>query len=157
MFKRYKRQADGSLLYREAWAACDMVTEHWGTCGTRGEIEDHAVLNSESAQQVLDRLESAVASNGFEPIPIDDMVLLIIEYPIEGHGSAKDLERRHALEDAYNDLIGWLGLGQLDGGSIGSGSMEIALLVVDFDTAKAALEANVAGTEMDGFSQIYQV
>jgi hypothetical protein len=84
------------------------------------------------------------------------MELLIVEYPIDGMGSEADLDRRHQLEDGFNELVGWLGLGILDGGSIGSGTMEVALLVVDFGIAKAALEARTVGTELAGFTRIYR-
>jgi hypothetical protein len=82
------------------------------------------------------------------------MKFLIVEYALDTWGTPDDLERRHKLEDQFDDLIGWLGLGHLDGGSIGSGTMEIALLVVDYGIAKAALERATKGTEMEGFTRI---
>ncbi|MGH8498656.1 MAG: hypothetical protein ACRERV_07615, partial [Methylococcales bacterium] len=69
--------------------------------------------------------------------------------------SKADLKKRHSLEDRLNDLLGWTGLGNFDGGSIGSGSMEVCCYVVDFDIAKAAIESELAGTKFADYSRIY--
>lgn len=54
-----------------------------------------------------------------------------------------------------NETLGWTGLGNCDGGSIGSGAMEVCCFVVDFDTAKSVIESDLEGTEFAGFSRIY--
>jgi hypothetical protein len=85
------------------------------------------------------------------------MPMLIVEYAIDAFGSSNDLDRRHKFEDSLNNLIGWLGLGHLDGGSIGSGTMGVALQVVDFAIAKRALEEASRNTDLGGFSRIYRM
>jgi hypothetical protein len=156
LFKLYKRGQAGQLLYHEAWSANTRVVEHWGVCGERSETKDYPVSSDSAARRTLKKLEKSAAFKGYSSIPEENMVFPVIEYPIEGHGSTADLDRRHALEDAFNELVGWLGLGHLDGGSIGSGTMEVALRVVDFDIAKSAVEANAAGTKLIGFNRIYR-
>jgi hypothetical protein len=157
MFKLYKRDMDGRLLYHEAWANGSSIVEHWGICGERGNTREHAAPTEPDIQRILDGLAEAARSRGYAPILEEDMELLVVEYSIDGMGSTADLDRRHQLEDRFNELVGWLGLGELDGGSIGSGTMEIALIVVDFEIAKAALEAHAVGTGLAGFTQIYRV
>ncbi|HEY1717808.1 MAG TPA: hypothetical protein VGH42_05860, partial [Verrucomicrobiae bacterium] len=61
------------------------------------------------------------------------------EYAIEGMGNATDLKKRHGLEERMNETLGWTGLGLCDGGSIGSGTMEVCCYVVDFQIAKDAI------------------
>jgi hypothetical protein len=68
---------------------------------------------------------------------MDDHDILLVEYPIDGMGTGDDLKKRHRLEDRMNETLGWTGLGMCDGGSIGSGSMEVCNYVVDFEVAKA--------------------
>lgn len=155
MFKFYKRTSD-SLLYHEAWANGAVVIEHWGRCGDRGETQEHPAEGADQTARVLGVIANAALKAGFKPISERKMAMLIVEYPIDDT-TPETLQRRHQLEDQFNELIGWLGLGHLDGGSIGSGTMEVALEVVDFELAKAALEKATAGSELAGFSRIYKM
>ena len=52
-----------------------------------------------------------------------------------------------------NETLGWAGLGNCDGGSIGT--MEICNFVVDFPLAKAVIEADLKGTEFENYTKIY--
>jgi hypothetical protein len=56
------------------------------------------------------------------------------------------------VESYLNEQLGWFGLGFCDGGSIGSGSMEAACPVVDFDIAATALAPELAKSSLSGFS-----
>jgi len=47
---------------------------------------------------------------------------LEVECKIEGFGTVSDLDKRHKLEGVLNELLGWTGLGHVDGSSIGSGT-----------------------------------
>jgi hypothetical protein len=69
-------------------------------------------------------------------------------------GTTADLDKRHKLEAKLNETLGWTGLGMCDGGSIGSGTMEVCL-VVDFALAKSVIETDLQGTEFADFSRIY--
>ncbi len=44
-----------------------------------------------------------------------DEELLLIEYAIDGMGTAEDLDKRHRLEERMNETLGWTGLGSFDG------------------------------------------
>lgn len=94
-------------------------------------------------------------ADGFAEFAEDDHRSLLVEYEVDGFGTDADLEKRHSLEDRMNDLLGWTGLGHCDGGSIGSGTMEVCCLVVDFDKAKLVIEADLAGTAYSNFTRIY--
>jgi hypothetical protein len=102
-------------------------------------------------KQVLKR---AIAA-GFEPIDPDDHAILLIEYAIKGMGTVKDLDKRHALEYRMNETLGWTGLGHCDGGSIGSGTMEVCCYVVDFETARRVVEKDLKGTKFANYSRIF--
>jgi len=56
-----------------------------------------------------------------------------------------------------NHVTGWLGLGHCDGGSSGSGTMEVFCIVVDFALAKAALERELRDSPFAGFGRIYRM
>lgn len=70
-------------------------------------------------------------------------------------GTEVDIEKRHRLESRMNETLGWTGLGECDGGSIGSGSMEVCTFVVDFDVAKAVIMQDLAGTEFANYTRIF--
>lgn len=70
-------------------------------------------------------------------------------------GTAIDLKKRHALENKMNGILGWAGLGHCDGGSIGSGTMEVCCFVVDFPIAKRVIEEKLKETEFSDYSRIF--
>jgi len=70
-------------------------------------------------------------------------------------GSAADLKKRHALEDRMNEVLGWVGLGQCEGGNIGYGTMEICCLVVDFELARNVIAADLAGSAFADYRRIF--
>jgi hypothetical protein len=55
-----------------------------------------------------------------------------------------------------NEVLGWTGLGHCDGGSIGSGTMEVCCMVVDVDIATRVIESDLKNTEFEDYSRIYE-
>ncbi len=66
-------------------------------------------------------------------------------------GTDEDIEKRFRLQDMMDELLGWNGLGHCDGGSTGSGTMEVCCFVVDYNIAK-----EIIGTEFEDYSRIYK-
>jgi hypothetical protein len=152
--KLYKR-IDGVLHYHEAWATGGKIMEHWGVAGERGQTAEHKLpKNADPETAVADVLGQAVAE-GYVSVDEIGEATLLIEYAVEGFGTPADLKKRHALEDRMNETPGWTGLGNCDGGSIGSGTMEVCCFVADFEVAKRVIEADLAGTELADFTRIY--
>src|SRR5262249_40292728 len=143
------------LHYHEAWAHGSKITEHWGKVGERGETAEHKRNKKLSEEENLEQVLSKPLSEGFKPIDDDDHAILMIEYPIDGMGTTKDLDKRHALEDRMNEILGWTGLGNCDGGSIGSRTMEVCCFVVDFKIAKRVIEEDLSNTKFADYSRIY--
>lgn len=56
---------------------------------------------------------------------------IVVQYRINGFGGESDLERRHQIEDLLGDAFETADIGFLDGGDIGSGSMNIFLYTHD--------------------------
>ena len=156
MLKLFKR-IDGKLRYHEAWTeeGNGVTVEHWGTVGDRGESKTHPLPKRFSEKKLLKGILDPAAKQGYEAIDFEDHATLLVEYRITGMGTPADLAKRHALEDRLNETLGWAGVGHCDGGSIGSGTMEVCCLVVDFEIAKRVIEHDLAGTEFAGFSRIY--
>ncbi len=143
--------------YWETWEQ-DSGTHvvHWGRLGTRGESRAVTSTSMQQAEAVLQREVDELVSQGYAPVDPDDHAVLLVEHAVDGMGNAADLDKRHRLEDRLSETLGWTGLGACDGGSIGSGSMEVCCLVVEFELARKVIEADLAGTEFADYRRIFE-
>lgn len=154
MIKLYKRLPDGTLAYHEVWIDEIKIIEHWGKAGTRGQSQIHEMKSTNEEKELQLVLQSA-RHEGFTEIDLDHHRTLLVEYAVQGMGTTADLDKRHKLEEKLNETLGWTGLGMCDGGSIGSGTMEVCCFVVDFALAKSVIETDLQATEFADFSRIY--
>ena len=97
------------------------------------------------------------ANEGYHEIDDENQIYLEIQYLVRGFGTEQDINKRHRLEDRMNETLGWTGLGHCDGGSIGSGMMEVGCIVVDFDIAERIIKQDLARTEFDGYHKIVKI
>lgn len=155
MNKLYRKAEDG-IHYWETWEVDGVHTVHWGKVGERGqEKEFRNFLLRSAAKTVQAQIEEKTAE-GYEELPEEEWQSLLIEYAVSGMGSPTDLDKRHRLEERLNETLGWTGLGHCDGGSKGSGTMEVCCLVVDFEVAAKVIEADLQGTEFADYTRIYR-
>lgn len=166
MLKLY-RLAEIAKEYWETWKESpDSYVVHWGDLGSggstkaipaeRGSDSDSNSGSGEDWPLQLCRQIDELLANGFSPIEIEDHDTLMIEFAVDGMGTTTDLEKRHRLQDHMSETLGWSGLGMCDGGSIGSGSMEVCCFVVDFALAKRVVEEDLKGTEFSNYTRIYK-
>jgi hypothetical protein len=155
MIKLFKR-INGGLHYHEAWSSGKTITEHWGLVGERGESCEHKKPWLKSEESALLEVLKAPLADGYAPLDDGEPIIVLVEYPVDGFGTPKDLDKRHALEARMNETLGWTGLGNCDGGSIGSGSMEVCCMVVDAEIAKRVIADDLKGTEFSDYSRIYE-
>ncbi|UAY52079.1 WGR domain-containing protein [Ferruginibacter albus] len=157
MLKLYKL-IDNKLHYWETWDKDDKTgIVHWGIVGERGqdkEVKSGLLTNfRKSIQKEIDEK----VKDGYSEFDEDNIAFLEIEYIIDGFGTDKDLDKRHRLEEKMDEVLGWTGLGHTDGGSIGSGTMEVGCVVVDFDIAKKVIEHSITNTEFSDYSRIFKM
>ena len=147
---------DEQKSYWETWDNDDgSHTVHWGDLGSEGNSK---AIKSSFLKSVEDKIQEAIykfLSDGYLPIEDENHHMLMIEYSIDGMGTADDVDKRHRLEERMNETLGWTGLGHCDGGSIGSGTMEVCNFVVDLEVAKAVIEKDLEGTEFQNYTRIY--
>jgi hypothetical protein len=101
------------------------------------------------------RVLQPAIDNGFCPTDHRDHFTLMIELSVDGMGTGADADKRHRLEKRMNEILGWTGLGGCDGGSIGSGTMEVCCFVVDLDIARRLIEQDIGCSEFFDFTRIY--
>jgi hypothetical protein len=153
MVKLYKL-IDGRLHYWETWDSDEKTAVvHWGIVGQKGEHKDvKSGIFSNFKKKVQKEIDDMLDVGYSE---FDEEQVAFLE--IDGFGKEEDLDKRHRLEERMDDVLGWTGLGHTDGGSIGSGTMEVGCVVVDFDIAKKVIEENLKGTEFENYSRIFKM
>jgi hypothetical protein len=156
MLKLYKRDS-GGLMYWETWDKNSRAgIVHWGNVGEKGESKEVSSGLFSNFRKDIQKEINVKIGEGFIEILEESLDRLVIEYKIEGMGTEEDLAKRHLLESKMNEFLGWRGLGHCDGGSIGSGTMEILCFVVDFNVAKKLIEEELKQTEFSDFSKIFK-
>lgn len=157
MLKLYK-QIGSELYYWETWGKNEKTgVVHWGIVGQRGQDKEiKSGLFSNFKKAIQKEIDEKI-KDGYAEFDEANYAFLEIEYIIDGFGTEEDLDKRHRLEEKMDDILGWTGLGHTDGGSIGSGTMEVGCVVVDFKIAKRVVEEKVKDTEFDNYSRIYKM
>lgn len=139
MIKLYK-QHDNKLQYWEAWIDGDFVVTHKGVVGSRGEQTRSKPGLMSTHEKRIQKLSSKPRKEGYADIPIEDHWTLTIQQRMTGDNAA-DLDHRNELIDKLNNMLGWIGAGHVDGGDIGSGTVNIFANIVSPDqTSPAVLE-----------------
>lgn len=142
--------------YWETWDNRDGThTVHWGILGERGDSKEVAASGPDEPPAEIQAEIDRFVADGYRPVEADRQRRLMIEYPVDGMGTPEDVARRHRLEDRMNETLGWTGLGHCDGGSIGSGTMEVCCFVVDFELARQVVVADLEGSEFSDHIRIY--
>jgi hypothetical protein len=155
MLKLY-RFSDDTKEYWETWDNDNgSHTVHWGELGTKGSSKTVKSSWFKKAEVVIQKEIDSLVRQGFHPIDEEDHIPLLIEYKVEGMGNGEDVEKRNRLENLLNETLGWTGLGACDGGSIGSGTMEVCNFVVDFKVAEIVIKKALVDTEFSNYTRIY--
>jgi hypothetical protein len=123
--------------------------------GTRGEQKQHSYDKELGESESLRRVLKSAAESGYQPLGSDGHEMVLVEYKIDGFGTAADLKKRHDLQDHLDETLGWTGLGKVDGGSIGSGTMEVCCFVVDVEVAMRVIAEDLRRTKFGDYSRIY--
>ncbi len=157
MLKLYKR-IENKLHYWETWEKDDKTAiVHWGIVGQIGEDKEIKSGLFSSFRKIVQKQIGEKLKDGYAEFDENEVAFLEIEYKIDGFGTEQDLGKRHQLEEKMDQVLGWTGLGHTDGGSIGSGTMEVGCVVVDFEIAKRIIEEKLNDTEFADYSRIYKM
>jgi len=155
MLKLYRKDA-GIINYWETWDKDNKTgIIHWGIVGEVGQSEEIKSGLLSNFHKKIQTIINKKIEEGYRQIDIDDHYTLLVEYLVEGMGTAEDIDKRTRLQNKMDEVLGWTGLGHCDGGSIGSGTMEICCLVVDFNLAKTVIERSLQNTEFANYTLIY--
>jgi len=157
MLKLYKL-VNNELNYWETWDNDEKsAIIHWGIVGQRGQIKQVKSEFFSNFHKVVQKEIDEKFKEGYAEFDDDNVTFLEIVYKIDGFGTEKDLDKCHKLEQRLNELLGWTGLGHVDGSSIGSGTMEVGCIVVDFEIAKEIIVKDLINTEFADYSKIYKM
>ncbi len=127
--KLYK-QSGSKLLYWESWAVDHTVTTHIGVVGFSGKIKEYKLSEKKDPEEYIERLAKRPRRKGYAEIALEDHWTLTIQQKMTGD-DISDLDHRNGLIDDLDNLLGWIGAGHVDGGDIGSGTINIYAFVLD--------------------------
>jgi hypothetical protein len=156
MLKLYKL-INNQLHYWETWDDEKTATIHSGIVGEPGEQNKVTGGLFSNFRKKVQKEIDAKLKEGYAEFDDHKMAFLEVEYIIDGFGTDEDLDKRHRLENHLDELLGLTGLGYVDGGSIGSGTMEAGCIIVDFDIAKKVIEESLKNTEFGDYSRIFKM
>ncbi|MES2469083.1 MAG: hypothetical protein V4675_17385 [Verrucomicrobiota bacterium] len=142
--------------YWETWEHRGVHTIHWGELGTKGQSKEIKSGFFKRAKSIVRKEMDEHIQAGYAAIDPENHFTLMIEYSVDGMGSADDVDKRTRLQGLMDETLGWTGLGHCDGGSIGSGTMEVCCFVIDFDLAKMVVAESLAGTEFENHTRLYE-
>ncbi len=155
MIRAYKEVND-DLLYFHIWETDEnKAVFYQGVMGNEGELEHVSANSSDELTDKINHKVDELNKTGWSGIDDDEYDVLIIEYKIEGDGTEAEHKKRQAVQDKMNEVLGWTGVGYCDGGSIGSGTMEICCIVFDYQLAYDIINEDLNETEFADFSRIY--
>ena len=126
-----------------------------GIIGKEGDYKEIKSGLFSNFREIIQKETDKYYADGFQEIDIEDHYTLLIEFSVDGMGAEQDVEKRTRLQDRMNEILGWNGLGHCDGGSIGSGTMEVCCYVIDFEIAKNVIENDLKETEFSDYLRIY--
>jgi hypothetical protein len=130
VLKLYKKEG-GGLLYWEAWVHEGTLTVHWGTVGQVGEEKSQPVPPDEDPDMAIAEAAGPLVDAGYDEPEPDAMAPLIVQYAVEGKGTGHDLEKRVAVEELLTDALGWTGNGEVEGGELREGLLQVHCRVMD--------------------------
>ena len=152
------KKIDNKLNYWKYWEK-DSKTGyiHWGEIGTKGQYKEvkSGIFNNQKNK--IEKERERKLNEGYSEFDENKLEFLEIEYLINGLGTMEELDKRHRLENEMDQILSWNGLGGSNGGSIGSGTMEVGCFVVDYEIAKKVIEENLKNTEFENYSRIFRM
>jgi hypothetical protein len=139
MIKLYKQH--GTMLhYWEAWIDDKQVATHQGIVGNRGDLKYVKPGLLSNHEKLIDKLSAKPRKDGFGQIEIEGHWMLTIQQQMTGDDNA-DLDHRNNLIEELDNMLGWIGSGHVDGGDIGSGTVNVfAYIVAPDQTSPVVLE-----------------
>ncbi|WP_052733031.1 hypothetical protein [Hymenobacter terrenus] len=154
LLKLYKKE-DHILHYWQTWnknSKSGFI--NWGIVGEKGSKETIRAKNKSEFEALIQERINEKRESGFAEAVAED--ILVIEYEAENM-TANKLKKLHRLGDHLDYLVGYTGLGALDGHGYGFGKMDVSVTVVDFEIARRVIVADLEDTIFGNYISITRV
>ncbi|MDA1015374.1 MAG: hypothetical protein O3A00_13100 [Planctomycetota bacterium] len=144
MIKLYKADTEGKLRYAEAWTveSAKSIILHTGSVGRDGKKQSFSWdATTEDEQTALERVLASARKDGYAEIPLDEHLWAVIQFRMKSAmGTKRELQKRHRIEKNLDTVLGWKGVGHVDGGDTGEFKMNIFTLVVNEEQGVPAIK-----------------
>jgi hypothetical protein len=138
VLKLYKKEGD-SLRYWEAWVDEGELVLHWGTVGELGEHQRSALPPDEDPDMAVAQAAEPLVDQGYDEPEPEALVPLVLQYSLQGKGTAHDFNKRNAVEEVLTEHLGWTGNGEVEGAETKPGRMNVFFRVMAPEVAVRTL------------------
>jgi hypothetical protein len=139
----YRRRADGTLEFREAWHdddASQFVVNH-GPVGHVSTSQATDDVDAAAGEALLVAFASQCTEDGYEEIPDSEQHRIAAQFALKSQdGTERDRFLERQAVGALTAHLAWRGLGTVEGSEIGSGKLTIFARCVDVNKAVAAVK-----------------
>jgi hypothetical protein len=148
----YKRDDEGTLLFREAWFDEDysqFVMNH-GVMGHQSKTDETDVPDVDAAESLMDAFAVQCAEDGYAEIPEEEQHWVVAQYALKTReGTDRDRYLEEKAKDALISHLAWRGLGIVDRSEFGDAKLNIFCLCPDVNKAVNAIKICIRGEDLD--------
>jgi hypothetical protein len=141
------KQAEGILLYWQAWHYMKLVSTVSGRVGAGPKLVTHHAADESTAAAEVEAAASAKRLEGYAEIPMLDYHQVVIQWRRDTWASVPDLKWRDEVEAVMDEALGAKGLGVCDGGTFGGHKVQVFCMVVDPDLGVRKIIAGLQEVE----------
>jgi hypothetical protein len=139
----YRRRADGTLDFREAWHDADagQFVVNRGTVGHQCSTESTDEVDAAAAEGLLAAFEAQCAEDGYAAADDADLWRVVAQFALKtAEGTDRDRWLERQAVQALSAHLAWRGLGTVDGSSIHDGRLNVFATCVEPRKAVAAVK-----------------
>lgn len=156
IIRTYRRDDDGTLLFREAWFTSyegeelgQFVVNH-GTVGHLSKTETAKDVNEATAEGLLAAFGEACIEDGFAAITDADQGWVIVQYALKtAEGTDRDRYLESTAKEALTGHLAWRGLGTVESSDFAPRKLNIRILSPEPKKAVAAIKTCLRGAKLD--------
>ena len=150
------RHRDGANDFCQIWGNSEepgYLVVHWGRIGEKSLFLQEKDVPLQELQTQYNNYIDAQKTAGYQPAEFYHSLILQLQTD-DSWGSTEDLDFRNELWNELDPWLFWSGNGQVSGGDIGSGTVNLFIDVVSPETAVAAIKAMLAKKQITRRFQI---
>jgi hypothetical protein len=148
----YKRDDEGTLLFREAWydEEYGQFVMNFGAVGHQSKTEETDVEDPAAADGLLDAFAAQCAEDGYAEIRDEEQSWVVAQFALKTReGTERDRYLKDKATDALISHLAWRGLGTVERSEFTDFKLNIFCLCPDVNKAVNAIKVCARGEDLD--------